>query len=200
VLGPLHKNGEVWEYWRDWLFAARSDGWRFFAQYPWDKLEALPGDFGGRFAPSHEFVFHLNREPKKINKIVPCKRAGTLRSPNDALMGTRNRDGSISAWTHAGRPVQNVKIPDSVIRLSPHKARFGIEKAHPAVYPVSLPQFLMESFSNIGDVVLDPFLGSGTTLLAAGQCGRLACGMDISQDYCDLAIKRWHEQAQAERS
>lgn len=190
VLGPIHKNGEVWEYWKEWLAEMRTIGWRFFDQYPWDKLEAMPGAFGGRLAPAHEFVFHLNRVSSLVNKIIPCKRAGALRSPNDAHLGTRNKDGSISNWTHAGRPAQDRKIPDSVIRLSPQKAR-GIETRHPAVFPISLPKFLMETFSQPGDLVLDPFVGSGTSLLAAEACGRIAYGIELSEKYCALAQQRW---------
>jgi DNA modification methylase len=63
--------------------------------------------------------------------------------------------------------------------------------AHPTQKPVGLPAIAVESHSDKGDVVLDPFLGSGTTLIAAEQLGRKCYGMEISPQYCDVIVKRW---------
>jgi site-specific DNA-methyltransferase (adenine-specific) len=61
---------------------------------------------------------------------------------------------------------------------------------HPAPYPVELPKRCIKLFSFIGDTVLDPFLGSGTTLIACSQTGRKGIGFDIDSGYCKLAVKR----------
>ena len=61
---------------------------------------------------------------------------------------------------------------------------------HPAIYPVTLCNQLIESFSNEGELILDPFVGSGTTLLAARYLKRKYIGFDISQEYADLAKNR----------
>lgn len=61
---------------------------------------------------------------------------------------------------------------------------------HPVPFPIELPRRLIKLFSYVGDVVLDPFMGSGTTLLAARECRRLAIGIDISEDYCAEAVRR----------
>ncbi|MBI2019001.1 site-specific DNA-methyltransferase [Candidatus Daviesbacteria bacterium] len=61
---------------------------------------------------------------------------------------------------------------------------------HPAPFPIELPRRCIKLFSFIGDVVLDPFLGSGTTLIAASLNNRKGLGVDIDKEYCDLAIKR----------
>ena len=61
---------------------------------------------------------------------------------------------------------------------------------HPAPFPLELPQRCIKLFSYVGDTVLDPFMGSGTTLLAALQNGRSSIGVDIDEDYCKLATKR----------
>jgi DNA modification methylase len=63
--------------------------------------------------------------------------------------------------------------------------------AHPTQKPVGLPAIAVESHSDKGDVVLDLFLGSGTTLIAAEQLGRKCYGMEISPQYCDVIVKRW---------
>jgi DNA modification methylase len=62
-------------------------------------------------------------------------------------------------------------IPDSVLRITRHKGR-GIETEHPAVFPVALPEFLMRAYTDEGDVVFEPFGGSGTTILAGQRSGR----------------------------
>jgi DNA modification methylase len=60
-------------------------------------------------------------------------------------------------------------------------------KGHPAPFPVELPARLIQLFSCPGDLVLDPFAGTGTTLIAARQLGRRALGYDISEEFCELA-------------
>ena len=61
---------------------------------------------------------------------------------------------------------------------------------HPAPFPVELPKRCIEMFTFLGDVVFDPFLGSGTTAVAAKQTGRVYIGCDISDEYCEIAEQR----------
>ena len=61
---------------------------------------------------------------------------------------------------------------------------------HPAPFPVELPMRCIKLFSYVGDIVLDPFLGSGTTLIATRQSGRVGIGMDMDADYCSMALER----------
>lgn len=61
---------------------------------------------------------------------------------------------------------------------------------HPAPFPVELPLRCMKLFSFVDDTVLDPFMGSGSTLLAASRCNRNGIGIEIDQHYCELARKR----------
>ena len=61
---------------------------------------------------------------------------------------------------------------------------------HPAPFPVELPRRCIEMFTFLGDVVFDPFLGSGTTAVAAKQTGRVYIGCDISDEYCEIAEQR----------
>jgi DNA modification methylase len=64
-------------------------------------------------------------------------------------------------------------------------------REHPAPFPIDLALRLIRMFSFTGDVVLDPFLGSGTTSVAATLCGRHSVGYEISADYCDKSILRF---------
>lgn len=61
---------------------------------------------------------------------------------------------------------------------------------HPAPFPVELPYRCIKMFSFVGDTVLDPFLGSGTTLIAAGNTGRKGLGIEVDEEYCKLAQER----------
>ena len=61
---------------------------------------------------------------------------------------------------------------------------------HPAPFPLELPKRCIEMFTFLGDVVFDPFLGSGTTAVAAKQSGRIYVGCDISDEYCSIAEQR----------
>jgi DNA modification methylase len=63
-------------------------------------------------------------------------------------------------------------------------------KSHSAAFPISLPSWFIELFTQKNDVVLDPFVGSGTTAVAAVELGRKYIGIDISKEYCDLARER----------
>ncbi|MBA7600789.1 Modification methylase MboII [subsurface metagenome] len=61
---------------------------------------------------------------------------------------------------------------------------------HPAPFPIELPKRCIRLFSFVGDTVLDPFLGSGTTLIACGQTNRKGIGIELDQGYCELAKRR----------
>ena len=69
------------------------------------------------------------------------------------------------------------------------------QKNHLAVFPLELPNRLIRMFSFVGDTVLDPFMGSGTTLVAAGQLGRRGIGVDVDKGYCKLAQARVEKEA-----
>jgi DNA modification methylase len=187
-LGLTHHDSEWHPYWQGWVEWMRTSGWRRFGWYVWDQGPGLPGDWNGRLAPSFEFLFHFNRQARQANKIIPCKWAG------DPLLmsGLRRADGTMSGNSHEGRPIQDFRIPDNVVRITRHKER-GIEIEHPAVFPVKLPAFLMETYANAGDLVFEPFCGSGTTLLAGQRTGRRVRAIELAPAYVDLAIARWRQ-------
>ena len=167
-LGLVHTDGEWQPYWQAWIEWMRTQGWRRFGLQVWDQGPGLPGDWNGRLAPSFEFVFHFNRTARQANKIIPCIWAGHV---NDSHGGMRAKDGQVGEWTHAGQGVQDMRIPDNVLRITRHKAR-GIETEHPAVFPVKLPAFVMETYTDPGAICFEPFGGSGTTIISGEMTGR----------------------------
>lgn len=198
-LGLIHREQEVIPYWDGWLDWMRTQGWRRFAWYVWDQGPGLPGDWNGRLAPAFEFVFHFNRkdsEPRRPNKIVPCIYAGRdthLRGDGTSAGGMRNKDGSKTAWNHVGQVTQETKIPDAVIRLMRHKGKIGQDIDHPAVFPVALPQHVLETYTDAGDIVFEPFCGSGTTLLAGQRTGRVVRATEIAPEYVEVTVKRFQQ-------
>lgn len=188
-LGMIHRDNEWQPYWNGWLDWMRASGWRRFGFYVWDQGPGLPGDWNGRLAPAFELLFHFNRQTRKPNKIVPCKWAGHI---NDSHGGMRGKDGTVGEWTHAGQGVQETRIPDNVLRITRHKAR-GIETEHPAVFPVALPEFVMNAYSDQNDIVFEPFAGSGTTLVAGERAGRRVRAIELAPEYVDVALLRWRQ-------
>ena len=198
-LGLIHREQEVIPYWDGWLGWMQAKGWRRFGWYTWDQGPGLPGDWNGRLAPSFEFIFHFNRkdsEARRPNKVVPCIYAGRdthLRGDGTSAGGMRNKDGSKTTWNHVGTVTQDFRIPDSVIRVMRHKGKIGQGIDHPAVFPVALPQFVLESYTNEGEIVFEPFCGSGTTLLAAQRIGRVVRATEIAPEYVDVTVKRFRQ-------
>lgn len=86
-----------------------------------------------------------------------------------------------------GRRPLNGKRPRTVIRFDWSGA---MDPVHPTVKPVPLLQRIVEWSTGGGEVVLDPFMGSGTTLRAAKDLGRKAIGIEIEEKYCEIAVKR----------
>lgn len=193
-LGLVHREGSVVLYWDDWLTWMPQQGWRLFGWYVWDQSVTVPGDWAGRLAPRHEFVFHFNREARKPNKIVPCKFAGQdvhLRPDGSSIGGLRAREGERIPWNHIGRVIQDFRIPDSVITVTRQRGAIGEGIDHPAVFPVGLPAFVIEAYTDPNDAVFEPFAGSGTSLLAAQRTGRRAYALEIAPEYVDVALKRF---------
>jgi DNA modification methylase len=186
-LGVVRKNNEVFEYWDGWKQDMRKAGWRFFDLLVWDQVTGLPGSWQGRLAPSYELIFHFNKKARKVNKITPAKQAHfSNKMPGDSLL--REKDGTKHEIDSPEKVGQPYRIPDNVIRLRRYNARDA--SWHPAVYPVELPRFAIRCYSEPGQIVLDPFLGSGSTAIACVQTGRKFIGMEIDETYFDQACKR----------
>lgn len=185
-LGMIHKENEWQPYWQGWIEFMRANGWRRFGWYVWDQGSGLPGDWGGRLAPSFEFVFHFNKQTRYPNKIVPKHERNITVNTG---FGLRRKDGTIQPRTNSETSLQTHKKPDNVIRINRENSNRDVK--HPAKFPVALPAFMQDSFSAYGEVCYEPFSGSGTTIIAAELTGRRCYAMEISPKYCDVAVKRY---------
>jgi len=188
-LGMIHRDSEWLPYWDGWLEWMRAQRWRRFGLYVWDQGPGMPGDWNGRFGPAFELIFHFNREPRRPNKIQPNKMAGGERGGGQ---GMRSPDGTVGTWTGDGS-VQEFRIPDAIVRvMRAHPGnRVASGAGHPAIFPVRLPEHFMLAFTDAGECVLEPFNGSGTSIIAAQRAGRVSRAMEMAPEYVDLAIARW---------
>lgn len=92
------------------------------------------------------------------------------------------------------RPFTDGKRPRAILRFPWSGTR---DPVHPAVKPVDLLRTLIARSTHRGEVVLDPFMGSGTTLRAAKDLGRKAIGIEIEERYCEVAARRMSQEVLA---
>jgi DNA modification methylase len=189
-LGMVHRDGEWLPYWDGWIAWMREQGWRRFGWYVWDQGPGLPGDWNGRLAPSHEWVFHFNRTAERARK-TKAKDPRNIRLKDGT--GMRRADGSMSGVSSPLAGLQSNKVPDSVVRVMRHKGALSVAGDHPAVFPVDLVSEMLTAFSDPDDVVYEPFCGSGTQLISAQKNGRTCLALEIAPQYVDVAVRRWQQ-------
>lgn len=131
-----------------------------------------------------EYMFIFSKQsPKTINLIadVENKRAGTYVNSGAKSNSTGTRLGDYR--------VKKKGIRTNIWRY--HAGNNGDDKTdHPAPFPEALARDHIISWSNAGDIVLDPMCGSGTTLKAALRLERRAIGIELSEEYCKIAVER----------
>lgn len=134
-----------------------------------------------------EYMFVLSKgTPKSINLIRDRRNKHIV----DREVKKRRADGSYT-MQHVTTGEYGVRYNYWEYDTGAGKSGFGGEAAkHPAMFPLPLAYDHVLSWSNPGDTVLDPFMGSGTTALACHMCGRLFVGCEINPDYYALARRR----------
>ena len=197
------EDGERDLYVKDLVIAHRRQwGWRFVDEFCWRKTDnGVPGGWGNRFKNAWEPVFHFCRQqqikfrPKRVgHESEDCFDY----SPNNpksnsgsGLLGTGARGaaaGKPGAADADGRHA-GVARPSNVIEVKSESS----QGSHSAPFPRVLVEFFLLAFSDPGDVVFDPFMGSGTTMAAANVLDRSGYGCEISPAYCDVIIRRLME-------
>ena len=147
----------------------------------WEKTGRLPTQ--DRYYAIFEYMFVFSKgKPKSMNFICDHvnKNSGQIRAKDNTINRGKRLAGTGTFVTKSVSRRPNIwKIHNS-----------GNKSGHPAVFPESLASDHIVSWSNEGDVVYDPFMGSGTTALAAVKLGRRWVGSEISQEYADIAEQR----------
>jgi len=146
-----------------------------------------------RYEPIFEYMFVFSKgKPKSLNKLMePCKNAGKITT------GTfRGIDGGMKHKTGLGRPIKDTKVKGNIWFYDVGNCKTtkdAIAMGHPAIFPEQLAKDHIISWSNPGDLVFDPFMGSGTTAKMAILNNRNWIGSEISKEYCEIAEKRINE-------
>ena len=148
--------------------------------------------FANRFRIDHEYIliFAKGSKPKYFNKSanqIPCKLKGRVHTSRTY----RRKDGNIK---QANGIINDTKCIGTVWYL-PSGKQDKLKHQHPGTFHDAIPYNMIRAFTEPGDLVLDPMVGSGTTAIAALSLDRHFLGIDISKDYCELARQRVDEYA-----
>ena len=168
-------------------FALRADGWYLRQDIIWHKPNPMPESVRDRCTKSHEYIFLLSKSKHYYYDNEAIK------EPVKQDWGTRNRDNG--KYHNAGTGLQphtgltksyTKKNKRSVwtVNKKPYKG------AHFATYPEELIKPCILAGSEKGDIILDPFMGSGTTAAVAKQLDRCYIGCELHEDYGDLIQQR----------
>jgi DNA modification methylase len=166
-------------------FALRADGWYLRQDIIWHKPNPMPESVQDRCTKAHEYVFLLSKSERyyfdseaiaepvaastvdRLNQPTLEQQAGSSRVPgktngNMKAVGNTDMRNRRSVWTVATKPYKG---------------------AHFATFPQELIEPMVLAGSRVGDIVLDPFMGSGTTAQVAHQLSRRYLGCELNQDY-----------------
>ena len=186
-------DGERHTYVIELILRMREQGWLWTEEFMWHKKNSYPGKWPNRFRDSWERLLQFNKQRKfsmyQEAVMVPIgdwaqDRLANLSETDKIRDESRVESGfgkNISNWL--GR---DMVYPNNVI----HMATECSNRGHSAAFPADLPTWFIKLFTMEGDVVLDPFIGSGTTAVATKQLGRNYVGIDINEGYCQIAEER----------
>lgn len=188
-LGIVRKDYEVYPYWDEYISQAHSAGLKLLAWNVWDKQ--IVGSIGQQkhmFPIRHEFIFVFGQTPKIINKTVEKKDKASIGKTR--MKTQREADGTMHREMRSNTNCL-YKPMESVCCITSELGR--IREEHPAVFPVALPIEYIKAMTDAGDVVIEPFGGSGSTLIACEETGRKCRMMELAPEYCDVIVERWEK-------
>jgi len=182
-------NGERHTYVIELILEMRKHGWLWTEEFMWHKKNSYPGKWPNRFRDSWERLLQFNLQ-KKFNMyqdevMVPVGEWAKTRLKN-LSQTDKIRDNS-KVGSGFGKNVSNWLNRDKVYPTNViHLATECNNKNHSAAFPDQLPEWFIKLFTKPGDTVLDPFMGSGTTVMVAANMHRNAIGIEILPEYFDM--------------
>jgi site-specific DNA-methyltransferase (adenine-specific) len=184
------ENGERHTFVIELILALRKQGWLWTEEFIWHKKNCYPGKWPNRFRDAWERCLQFNKTHDfKMNQeavMVPMgnwadARLKSLGKNDTVRFDSQVRSGfgkNIANWI--GR---DKAYPTNVLHLATECSN----KRHSAAFPEALPEWFIKLFTDEGDLVLDPFVGSGTTCAAAQRLRRNSVGIEVLAEYCGLA-------------
>lgn len=169
---------------------ARAWGWHYATEFCWERV-GMPKVVKTRFKNQFEPVYQFARGPWKM-------RPEAVQHPSDDALKGGGKGSGNSSWAenHDRRSFSGPRVGPGMAypgnRLPPFQSS-GEGVGHTAAFPVGLPTFFIRAYTDRGDIVYDPFLGGGTTLVAADREGRVGYGCELSPAWCDVICKRYQD-------
>ncbi|GAB1367227.1 hypothetical protein MASR1M36_20980 [Candidatus Cloacimonadaceae bacterium] len=185
-------NGERHTYVLELILRMREQGWLWTEEFIWHKKNSYPGKWPNRFRDAWERLLQFNKNKffkmYQEEVMVPIgdwaqKRLSTLSETDMTRDVSKVGSGfgkNISNWVG-----KEMVYPTNVLHLATECGN----KNHSAAFPYALPEWFIKLFTREGDVVLDPFMGSGTTIRAALNLGRNVIGIDINPEYYNSVVE-----------
>lgn len=182
-------NGERSTYVMELILAMRKQGWLWTEEFIWHKKNSYPGKWPNRFRDSWERLLQFNKD-KKFNMyqeevMVPMGDWAKSRLKN--LSETDKKRDNSKVGSGFGKNISNwlnrdKAYPSNVLHLATECSN----KNHSAAFPEELPEWFIKLFTKERDTVLDPFMGSGTTILVANRMKRNSIGIELKQEYYNI--------------
>lgn len=180
------QNGERSTYVLELILEMRKQGWLWTEEFIWHKKNCYPGKWPNRFRDAWERLLQFNKS-KQFNMyqeavMVPTGGWAKMRLKN--LSETDKIRDNSKVGSGFGKNISNwegreMAYPTNVLHLATECGN----KNHSAAFPEALPEWFIKLFTKEGDMVLDPFAGSGTTLVVAQRMHRNSIGIEIKLDY-----------------
>jgi len=175
--------------------AVKETGLKLFDRYIWFKKSALPMTGEKRLNDRIEYIFHFVKDAKKFKTYtdrvrepyaeVSLKRFKSKVHGNDIVLP----DGTtVLSQRGSSKPHPLGKKPITVFRFDTGSALRGLQ--HPAPFHPQLPEWFINWLTDEGDIILDPFMGGGTTAIVSIKTKRKYIGFEINQKYIDMTIER----------
>lgn len=185
-------NGEKEVYVLDLIKKLKEQNWLWIEEYIWRKTTSMPGWWPNRFRDGWERCLHFTKSHKfkmcQSRVMIPIGDWSKTRmknlSKNDKKRRFSSTGSGLSRNVHnwSGR---SMVYPDNVLEFAPVCKNSN----HSAAFPEELPTWFIKLFTNKNDVVLDPFIGSGTTAIASVKNDRKYLGIEKYSKYHKLAVQ-----------
>ena len=185
-------NGERHTYVLELIIEMRKQGWLWTEEFIWHKKNCYPGKWPNRFRDAWERLLQFNKEKKfkMFQEAVMVPVGNWAKERLNRLSNTDKIRDESRVGSGFGKNVSNwlgrdKAYPTNVLHMSTECNN----KKHSAVFPKSLPEWFINLFTEIEDWVLDPFMGSGTTIKVAHRLSRHSIGIEIQPHYCNMVIE-----------
>ena len=176
-------DGERHRYVYELVLAMRDRGWRLVDEQIWFKPNPVPCLWQGRFKDAFERLYHFTKASG--HKYDHYNVAEPVKTWRDGRTIRQTTPGGFEVDRQHMNTLDEA-LPSNVRTV----AIYRTDSNHPATFPPAIPNFYIRWLTDPADLVLDPFAGSGTTLLEARRLGRRAIGVEIKPEYADLIRKR----------